>query len=191
PRTNADEVLGRLFLFHHFMTRQSNYYANLVARHPAMLNLYFNIEEELRNEDWPDFLDGWGAVVHDLRSAVLPQPDLRVLVLPVLQRPPVVRGGGRDGGRAGTQLVQRYCGRQRHHHGRGEPDGRAGRHQRPGHLRIPPRDQYADDPIQLGEGTRDYRGRPHTGRQPGTPVQLQPAGAPEWVAPRDGRDPGH
>src|SRR5690606_12975447 len=59
PRTNADEFLGRVFIFHHFMTRQSNYYANLVLRHPAMLNLYFNVKEQLENEDWPEFLNGW------------------------------------------------------------------------------------------------------------------------------------
>jgi len=59
--TRADLVMSRVFIFHYFMTRQSNYYVQAMARHPALINAYFNIKERLEqaNVEWPDYLEGW------------------------------------------------------------------------------------------------------------------------------------
>jgi hypothetical protein len=59
--TRADLVLKRLFFFHHFASRQSWFYATQAARHPFLINLYFNVQEELEkaSEGWPDYLQNW------------------------------------------------------------------------------------------------------------------------------------
>ena len=59
--TRADVVLKRFFLFHHFMSRQSFFYASQMLHHPFLLNMYMNMQEELSKatEGWPPYLQGW------------------------------------------------------------------------------------------------------------------------------------
>jgi hypothetical protein len=59
--TRADIVLKRMFIFHHFLSRQSFFYASQALHHPFLLNVYFNMQEELEkaSEGWPDYMKGW------------------------------------------------------------------------------------------------------------------------------------
>lgn len=61
-KTNADEALSHIFMFHYFMTRYAGQQAGFMMTHPGFANAYANWWEqkaELQSEIMPDWMANW------------------------------------------------------------------------------------------------------------------------------------
>lgn len=89
-KTKMDDAMGKVFLFHYYMTRSTALYTKLMLQHPQLISLEATIWEHARENmkqfpGAPEWMEGFIGIAQDNGHAMFTNPTMLVSGIGVLQ----------------------------------------------------------------------------------------------------------